>query len=56
VAGTINRKVTYSEALEIAHRMTKFITNAGRPLSLADIQVQLKTESTETKYKVAFLS
>jgi hypothetical protein len=48
--------VTYAEAFEIAHRMTEFITNAGGPVSLADIQSQLTKEATATKYKVAFFA
>lgn len=55
-AGTITRKISYDEAFRIARTISAFITAAGGPLSIAEIQVKLdrQVNSTMLTHRVAF--
>jgi hypothetical protein len=55
VVGTINRRVTFEEAIGIADRISNFIKGAGDTVSLSDVQSRLtKDESLTKTQKVAF--
>ena len=55
VAGTVDRKLTYTEAFDTADRVSNYIKSAGKALSLVEVQMFLaKTEQRAGTRKISF--